>query len=204
MGWWSERVVPRVVDAALRGDDVEALRADACAGLSGTVLELGFGSGRNVPHYPAAVTQVLVVEPSDVAWSTAQPRVAASGVPLARVGLDGARIDLSDGSVDHVLSTFTLCTIPDVAGALGEVGRVLEPGGTFHFVEHGRSPDPSVSRWQERLDGLHRSLLGGCHLTRSVEALVGGSGLAIDRMRHEYAPGPKALGYLTIGRATKV
>jgi ubiquinone/menaquinone biosynthesis C-methylase UbiE len=203
MGWWTDRAVPRVVDLALAGEEVEARRATACRGLRGSVLELGFGSGRNVSHYPAAVEQVYVVEPSDLAWEMAQERRAASPVPIERVGLDGARVDRPDGSADHVLSTFTLCTIPDVASALQEVRRVLRPGGTFHFLEHGHSPDPAVSRWQHRLDGVHAALLGGCHLTLSVDDLLGASGLEVVELEHAYAPGLRPFGYLSTGLARK-
>lgn len=201
MGWWTATVVPRIVDRALRGNEVELLRERSCAGLNGSVLEIGFGSGRNLPHYPSSVHRVQAVEPSDVAWAMAQPRIETAQVAVTRVGLDGARIDLPDRSVDHVLSTFTLCTIPDVAGALREVARVLTPGGSFRFVEHGRSPDPSVSRWQERLDGFHRAFCGGCHLTRSVALLMDASDLTVTRIEHSYASGPRPLGYISVGVA---
>ena len=203
MGWWTDRVVPRVVDRALAGEEVQARREAACRGLRGTVLELGFGSGRNVPHYPPAVTRVWVVEPSDVAWAMAQERREASPVPIDRVGLDGARLERPDGSVDHVLSTFTLCTIPDVEGALREVRRVLAPGGTFHFLEHGLAPDPAVSRWQHRLDGVNAAVGGGCHLTRSVADLLAGSGLEVIELAQAYAPGLKPFGYLSAGVARR-
>jgi SAM-dependent methyltransferase len=203
MSWWDEHVVPRVVDRALAGDDVEVLREQACVGLSGRVLEIGFGSGRNVGHYPAAVTEVSAVEPSDVGWRLAQPRVASSPVPVVRTGLDGQRLAAADGGFDAAVSTFTLCTIPDVRAAIGEVRRVLRPGALFHFVEHGLSPDTGVARWQRRLEPLQRRAFGGCHLTRPIDALVGEQ-LEVVGMQRWYLPGPRVshpFGYVYAGTA---
>src|SRR5262249_60059140 len=125
------------------GDDRrrEPWRRRVCAGLAGDVVEIGFGSGLNVPFYPAAVTRVAAVEPSDLSWRLARDRVSAAHVPVQRAGLDGQRLPFEDGSHDAALSTWTLCTIPDVAAALGEVRRVLKPGGELHFLEHGLAPD---------------------------------------------------------------
>jgi ubiquinone/menaquinone biosynthesis C-methylase UbiE len=190
MNWWSEQVVPRLTDRALDNAQVAEQRAGICAGLSGSVLEIGFGSGLNVPHYPVGVTSVTAVEPSDVAWRKASTRVAAQSIPVFRGGLDGQRLEADDGSYDAVLSTFTLCTIPDVAAALGEVARVLRPGGTFHFLEHGLAPDANVQRWQVRLEPMQRRVFAGRHLTRAVDDLVADSGLVIDGVRSGYAPGP--------------
>ena len=152
MGVWGDRLLPRVLDAMGSAPEITRLRAEVCAGLHGTVLELGFGSGLNVPHYPAAVTEVLAVEPSDAAWALSERRRAASAVPVRRSGLDGQRLTEADDSVDCVLSTLTLCTIPDVARALAEVRRVLRPGGTLHVFEHGLAPDAGVETWQHRLE----------------------------------------------------
>ena len=203
MGWWAEHVVPRVVDRALSGDDVEAVRDRACRGLSGRVLEIGFGSGRNVGHYPAAVTEVSAVEPSGLGWRLAEQRVAASPVPVRRAGLDGQRLAADDDAFDAVLSTFTLCTIPDVRAALAEVARVLRPGGVLHFAEHGGSPDPGVARWQRRLEPLQRRAFAGCHLTRPIAALVG-EHLEVVNLDESYLPGPRSsrpFGYLYVGSA---
>ena len=203
MGWWHERVVPRIVDKALETKQVRVLRGRACAGLSGDLAEIGFGSGLNVAHYPGAVAGVWAVEPADLAWSLAQPRVAASAVPVHRAGLDGQALELPDDRFDTALSTFSLCTIPDVDAALGEVRRVLRPGGALHFLEHGRSPDASVARWQDRLQPIQYRLAGGCHLDRPIADLVERSGLVVEELETFYAVGPKPLAYLFLGRARK-
>jgi SAM-dependent methyltransferase len=199
MGWWEERVVPGLVDRALKGREIGELRAEACADLSGTVLELGFGGGLNLRHLPSSVTRLDAVEPSDRGWALSERRRSRHELPVNRVGLDGQRLAAADASYDHVLCTFTLCTIPDPGLALGEVRRVLRPGGTFAFLEHGLAPTPGVARWQRRLDPLQRRLVGGCHLSRDVPALVTASGLVPVDVRAQYLPGPRTpwtYGYL--------
>ena len=206
MGWWARQVVPRLVAGGGDEPTVLALRARACDGLEGRVVELGFGSGSNLRVLPAAVTEVVAVEPSDVAWRLSQSARDASPVPVTRGGLDAGRLDLPDGSADAVLSTLTLCTVPDAAAALAEVRRVLRPGGALHLLEHGLSPDAPVRRWQHRLDPLQRRLFDGCHLTRPVDELVAGSGLTVEAMGREYGPFPRPLrpwGYLYVGRARR-
>jgi SAM-dependent methyltransferase len=203
MGLYAEQILPRFIDVALKGDDIERLRARATAGLRGDVLEVGFGSGRNVPHLPDGVTRLAVVEPSAVGRRLAAGRIEARGVPIDDVGLDGAHLALADDSVDHVLSTWTLCTIPDVAGALAEIRRVLRPGGSLHFLEHGRSPDPGVRTWQDRMTPIQRRLFGGCHVNRPIDDLISSSGLAVDSMHNFYLKGPKVMGYMFEGVATK-
>lgn len=151
MAFYEERVLPRFVDIALSGQAFARLRGRVASGLEGEVLEVGFGSGRNVPHYPDAVKLVRAVDPAVAGRKLAAKRVAASPIPVEYLGLDGEQLPLEDASVDNVLTTWTLCTIPDVGRALGEVHRVLRPGGALHFVEHGRAPDPKVARWQDRL-----------------------------------------------------
>jgi ubiquinone/menaquinone biosynthesis C-methylase UbiE len=167
------------------------------------VLEVGFGSGRNVPHYPSSVARVRAVDPATAGRRLAAKRLAASAVPVEFVGLDGADLPVDDASVDHVLTTWTLCTIPDVDRALAEMRRVLRPGGAVHFIVHGRSPDAGVARWQDRLNPIQRRAFGGCHLNRPIDALLERAGLVVSPLKTFYGKGPKAFGYLYEGVATK-
>lgn len=195
MGWYGDHVVPRVIDVVCRMGPADGLRAEVCAELTGDVVEIGFGSGLNARHYPPEVRRVVAVEPSDVAWRLAAPRVAAASVPVERGGLDGQRLPLPDASFDSALSTWTLCTIPDPLAALAELRRVLRPGGTLHFVEHGLAPDAGVQRWQRRLEPVQKRVAGGCHLTRDAPALLAAAGFSLRDVERFYEPGaPKPLG----------
>ena len=202
MGLYSEHVLPRVIDVVGSGKKVDPLRRRVCAGLAGDVVEIGFGSGPNVSFYPSAVTRVDAVEPSDVGWKLAGKRLGAAKVPVRRSGLDGQSLPFADASHDTALSTWTLCTIPDVAAALREVRRVLKPGGTLHFVEHGLAPDASVRRWQRRLEPLQKRAFGGCHLTRQVVELLTDAGFTITELDVFYEDGaPKIWGADSLGVA---
>ena len=204
MGWYREQVVPRMANALLSTKTTGELRERVCADLTGTVVEVGFGSGLNTGYYPAAVTEVLAVEPADVAWRIAEPRVAAATVPVKRVGLDGQALPLEDAVADSALSTWTLCTIPDVSRALRETLRVLKPGGTLHFVEHGRSASPKVQKWQHRLEPLNKRMAGGCHLSRPIDELVTSAGFELVRLDAYQAPKePKPFGFFYEGVARK-
>ncbi len=197
-------MVPRVTDASLRGRALGESRSRACAGLTGRVLEIGFGGGLNLVHLPAEVTEVGAVEPSDVGWRLSEKRRSASVVPVVRIGLDGQAIAAADASYDSALCTFTLCTIPDALAALSEVRRVVRPGGTLHFLEHGLSPDDRVAGWQHRLDPWQQRLAGGCHLTRDAGALVEQSGMTLELLETGSLPGfsgPAALSFGFLGRA---
>ncbi|MDQ2637396.1 MAG: class I SAM-dependent methyltransferase [Actinomycetota bacterium] len=191
MGWWERKVVPKLVDASLRGHEIGELRGEVCAPLSGRVLELGFGSGLNIRWYPDTVDQIHAVEPSDGGWEMSQRRRNRSSVPIVRSGLDGQDLAEADASFDAVLCTFSLCTIPDPARALAESIRVLKPGGTFAFLEHGLAPEAATVRRQRRWEPIQRRVGGGCHLTRDVEELISDSGLAMTSLTKEYLPGPK-------------
>ena len=202
MGFYVEQVVPRIVDLTCGMKLVQPLRERVCAGLTGEVVEIGFGSGLNVPFYPAAVTEVAAVEPADLGWRLAGKRLAASAVPVRRSGLDGQSLPFPDNSFDTALSTWTMCTIPDVSAALAEVRRVLKPGGTLRFVEHGLAPDESVRRWQHRLEPLQKRLFGGCHLARPIATLVGDAGFTITELDVFYEPGaPKPISAMSLGAA---
>jgi ubiquinone/menaquinone biosynthesis C-methylase UbiE len=180
----------------------EPLRQRVCEGLTGDVLEIGFGSGHNVPHYPDAVASVAAVEPSDVGWKLAQGRLAGATIPVNRSGLDGQSLPLPDDSCDSALVTYSLCTIPDAHAALLEVRRVLKPGGTLHFLEHGLAPDESVRRWQHRLEPLEKAVFGGCHLTREPLKMLKSADFAIREVDSFYEDGaPKTHGATSLGIA---
>lgn len=202
MSWYGRQVLPRAINIVCGTQSSHDLREQVCAGLTGEVIEIGFGSGHNVAHYPDAVTSVVAVEPSDVAWRLAAERVAASPIPVRRGGLDGQVLAFEDGTFDSALSTWTLCTVPDVAAALMELRRVLKSGGVLHFLEHGWAPDPSVQRWQSRLEPLQKRLAGGCHLTREFLPLLTSAGFQLSAVEEFYEEGsPKMLGAVTMGRA---
>jgi SAM-dependent methyltransferase len=203
MGLYRDRILPRVVDLAMRGREVEDVRARVAAGLDGEVLEIGFGSGLNIPHYPARLKRVWAVDPAAVGRKLAAKRAAACAVPIEYIGLDAQKLPVGDASVDHVLCTWTLCTIPDPMVALAELIRVLRPGGAVHFAEHGRSPDAGVARMQDRLTPLQRLAFGGCHLNRPIDRLVAASGLELTRLENFYMKGPRAIGYTFEGVAVR-
>ncbi len=205
MGVWGEQVVPRATRVALGTAQHHAVRARVCDGLHGEVVEIGFGSGLNVRHYPTAVSRVAAVEPSDVAWRLSADERRTSPVPVERAGVDGSRLPFPDGSFDSALSTWTLCTVPDPVAALREIARVLRPGGRLHLVEHGAAPDASVLRLQRRWDPVQRRLFAGCHVSRPVDALLAAAGLPGDGLRRWYVPGePRLFGSLYEGRTVPV
>jgi ubiquinone/menaquinone biosynthesis C-methylase UbiE len=201
MAIWSDHVLPRIVDKACARRDFAEPRRRTLAELSGDVVEIGFGSGHNLAYYPAEVDRVLAVEPSAVARRLAGPRMDASAVTVEFVGLDGQALPLPDDCADAAVTTFTLCTIPDVPGALGELSRVLRPGGRLHFLEHGLSPDPKVAAWQHRLTPIQRRVCGGCHFDRSIAQLIAGAGFRIVTLENYYLAGPKTPSYLYQGVA---
>lgn len=202
MGIYREQVLPRIVNVACGMKANGPLRERVCEGLHGRVLEVGFGSGLNIPYYPSSVTAVAAIEPADLGWKLAHKRLADTNVPIERMGLDGQSLPLPDDSCDTALSTWTLCTIPDVAAALREVRRVLKPGGTFHFVEHGLAPDDKVQRLQHRLDPLQQRLFGGCHLTREIPELLTDAGFTLRQLDVFYEDGaPKFLAADSLGIA---
>lgn len=203
MGFYGEKVLPHVTNAACGLKSNDPLRQRVCEQLAGHVVEIGFGSGLNIPFYPGAVTEVAAVEPADVGWRLAAKRVAASAVPVRRAGLDGQALPFPDESFDAAISTWTLCTIPDVAAALRELRRVLKPGGTFHFVEHGLAPDERVQVWQRRFEPLQKRVAGGCHLTRPIVDLLNAAGFTITELEVFYERGaPKFLSADSLGIAT--
>ncbi|HVR97444.1 MAG TPA: class I SAM-dependent methyltransferase [Thermoanaerobaculia bacterium] len=203
MGLYHDRIVPRLVHWALRAEEFASVRAETVRGLSGEVLEIGFGSGLNLPYYPPEVRRLLAVEPSGTAWELARTAIEAAPFPVELAGETAESIPLPDASVDAAVSTWTLCTIPDAGQALREVRRVLRPGGVFRFLEHGRSDEPHVARWQDRLTPLQKRLAGGCHINRPIGRLIEDAGFALEDMKTYYARRPKTVFFFYHGTAEK-
>jgi len=192
MGIYRTQVLPRLIDRLLGTKDVAKDRSLTTPGLHGTIVEIGFGSGLNVKHYPAEVEKVYAIDPALVGRKLAAERVAASPAIVEYVGLDGASLPLDDESCDAALSTYTLCTIPDVSRAIAEIRRVLKPGGRFHVLEHGLARDDATAGWQGRLNPIQKRLGDGCHLDRDHAAMLADGGFEIEEHEEWFGKGPKA------------
>lgn len=202
MGFYDRHVLPRLIDAAMSQNPIRRQRQKVVPLAEGRVLEVGMGSGLNLPHYdPAKVREVIGLDPSAGMAARAAERIAASPVPVSLIGLSGEAIPLEDQAVDTVLFTYTLCTIPDPVKALGEMRRVLKPGGRLIFCEHGRAPDAAVRRWQDWINPIWRPIGGGCNLNRDVPALLGQGGFAIEGLETMYLPGPRPMTFNYWGTA---
>lgn len=204
MGFYENRILPHIVNIAMNTKAMKEERKRCLTDVKGTVLEVGFGTGLNLPYYPRTVTRVVGVDPSETSTRLARKRIAASPFPVEIVGLSAEKIPVADASFESIVSTFTLCTIPDVAGALLEMRRVLAPGGRFYFVEHGLAQDPRVQRWQERLNSVEQTVFGGCNLNRPISALIEHAGFEIDQLENSYLKrAPKFAGFLYRGVAKR-
>lgn len=188
MSFYARHVLPRLLDLAMRSRLVVPYRARIAGAARGRVLELGIGSGLNLPHYGSSVQEVIGIDPSAELLAMARRRAGTRPVTLLEGSAEA--LPLEDASVDTVVTTWTLCSVPDVARALAEARRVLRPGGALLFVEHGRAPDPRVARWQDRLDRPWGCIAGGCHLNRRFDTLIAASGLRIARLEQGAVPGP--------------
>jgi len=202
MGFYEDRILPHIIELTCGAKPLRKLRDQTCAGLTGEVLEVGFGSGLNVDHYPSEVTSVSAVEPADVGWRMAAKRVSSSPVRIERTGLDGQSLPFADARFDSAVSTFTLCTIPDANAALREIHRVLKPGARLHFLEHGLAPDEKVQRFQRRWEPIQNRVAGGCSVTRPIVEMIRGAGFTIDAVDSFYGKGPKGLSAFSIGTAS--
>ncbi|MCB1854383.1 MAG: class I SAM-dependent methyltransferase [Pseudomonadales bacterium] len=206
MGFYEQHILPRVINCACGARPIMKQREKVVPQAVGKVLEIGIGTGLNLPFYDASKVERLIgLDPSEESWELAAQRAAHLDFPVEFVGLPGEQIPLDDASVDTVLVTFALCTIPEPVAALRGMARVLRPGGSLLFCEHGRAPDAAVVRWQERINPLWRRLFGGCNLDRDIPALLDAGGFRIDSLEQMYLPGtPRFAGYSSWGRARLV
>ena len=204
MGLYSKYVLPRVVHLACSARPNMRQREKLVPLASGRVLEVGMGSGLNLPFYDARrVTKVWGLEPSPEMSKMASAAVEAVAFDVEFVSAGGEQIPLDSESFDTVLMTFTLCTIPDAERALREIARVLKRGGQLLFCEHGAAPDAGIRRWQNRIDPLWRRLAGGCHLNRDIPDLIRRGGFEITRMDTMYIPGWRPASFNYWGAAAK-
>jgi ubiquinone/menaquinone biosynthesis C-methylase UbiE len=205
MGFYDRHILPWLLDAAMSTKPITYQRKKVVPRAEGRVLEIGFGAGHNLPYYDAAkVSHLWALEPSAEMRARAAERVAASPIKLDYLGLSGESIPLGDNEADTVLITYTMCTIPDVAKALGEMRRVLKPTGRMIFCEHGTAPDANVERWQRRITPVWKSLCGGCHVDRPIPKLIQDAGFKVEDLQTMYLPGtPRFAGFNYWGSATK-
>jgi ubiquinone/menaquinone biosynthesis C-methylase UbiE len=202
MGFYARHVLPRLIDATMRQEDTARLRAAWVPRASGEVLELGIGSGLNLRFYSGDVRKVYGVDPSLELQRLARQRAAGGHVEVQFLTQAAEEpLPLGSASIDTAVVTWSLCSIPDPAKALGHVKRVLKPSGLLIFLEHGRSPDAGVVAWQDRMTPLFKRIGGGCHLNRKVDALIAAAGFLIGEMTTGYQPGPRMLTYTYQGVA---
>lgn len=204
MGIYSRYIFPRLMNWGMSMKTIAPYRKEILSHVRGKVLELGFGTGLNLPYYPASTGELHAVEVNAGMLPLARKNLERSPIHVVFHLLDAGQLPFGDESFDTVVSTWTLCSIPDVGQALAEVYRVLRPGGQFLFVEHGLSPEPGVQQWQHWLTPVQKVIAGGCHLDRDIGALISRAGFTFRQLRKEYAAGsPKIAGYFYIGIAAK-
>ncbi|MBW4025760.1 MAG: class I SAM-dependent methyltransferase [Proteobacteria bacterium] len=201
MSVYQRHVLPRLLHLAMRQEALLPFRRRVIGAAEGRVLEVGIGSGLNLPLYGPATRSVIGLDPSPELLRMAREQAAAALVPIELLEASAEAVPLDDASIDTVITTWTLCTIPDAHRALGEMRRVLKPGGALLFVEHGRAPEPVVARWQDRLDPLWQGVAGGCHLNRKIDDLISRNGFRLDTLTHARLPGPRTHTFLYEGRA---
>lgn len=202
MGLYERHVLPRLINFACGLKPIRLQRQKVIPQASGRVLEIGIGSGLNLPYYdPAKVERMWGLEPSAEIRRMAERKSRSLSFPVTFVGEPGEAIPLEDASVDTVVTTYTLCTIPDAGAALREMRRVLKPGGRLLFAEHGRAPEARVQRWQDRLTPVWKRIGGGCHLNRDIPRIIEQNGFRIEKLETAYLPGPKAMSFNFWGTA---
>lgn len=201
MGFYDDWILPHLTHLAMRNRNLAAYRRRAVSGAEGRVLEIGIGSGLNLPLYSPHVREIIGIDPSPRLIAMAARQTEGLTLPVRFVEGSAEAIPLDDASIDTVVTTWTLCSIPQAVQALGEMRRVMAPGGQLLFVEHGRSPDEGVRAWQDRLTPLWKRIGGGCHLNRPIDTLIETAGFDIDRMDTGYAKGPRPMAFMYEGRA---
>jgi ubiquinone/menaquinone biosynthesis C-methylase UbiE len=204
MSFYSQVIFPRILDLSMSSSMLTKYRQQVLADVEGEVLEIGFGTGLNLPYYPKTTHKIIAVDPNPTMKRLAQKRIAVSEIEVEFCQLGSEVLPMEDNCFDSVVSTWTLCSIPKVEQALQEIYRVLKPEGRFFFVEHGLSPDRAVQEWQHRLNPIQKRIGDGCNLNRNIEALIEGANLSFERMERGYLENtPKFLGYLYKGVARK-
>lgn len=201
MGFYQDRVLPHLVDLSMRQEVFSVYRRRVIPEAHGRVLEIGIGSGLNLRLYTGAATQVIGLDTSARLLSMARRVHPDTSIPVELIEGSAESIPMEDKSIDTVVTTWTLCTIPDVAAALRDMRRVLKPSGELVFVEHGRAHDPRVQRWQARLTPMWKRLAGECHLNRPIRELLEDSGFRIERIDTGYMKGPRPMTFMYEGRA---
>lgn len=202
MGFYKDHIVPHLINFSMKNREVAAYRGRVVPAARGRVLEIGVGSGLNFPFYSSDVEHITALDPSPKLLAMTRKSVRNSAVPVELIEGSAEAIPLEDRIVDTVVTTWTLCSIPDTGRALGEMRRVLKPGGELLFAEHGWSPDPKVQAWQNRLTPLWKRVGGGCHLNRPIERLIAGGGFRITELKTGYMKGPRPMTFIYEGRAT--
>jgi SAM-dependent methyltransferase len=203
MGFYGKHILPHLINSAMSTEAYARSRSEAIPAARGEVLEIGIGSGLNLPFYRDIVTKLYGVDPSPELLRMAQHKVQNLPFPVVLCNQSAETLFLQNEVIDTVVVTWTLCTIPNVVKALKEIWRVLKPGGELIFIEHGLAPEPTVRKWQNRMNGMWRVVGGGCNLNRPIDSLIGSSGFVITDLERSYLPGPKALTHTYRGRARK-
>jgi ubiquinone/menaquinone biosynthesis C-methylase UbiE len=201
MAFYQEQIVPLLINLAMRQRNLAAYRSRIVPAAEGRVLEIGIGSGLNLPYYSRNVEDVIGLEPSPKLLGMADKAKKSGSTPVGLIEGSAEAIPLENGSVDTVITTWTLCSISDVAAALQEMRRVLKPGGHLLFVEHGQATDPHVMRWQDRLTPVWKRISGGCHLNRAIDSLIEAAGFQFERLETGYMRGPKPMTFMYEGSA---
>jgi ubiquinone/menaquinone biosynthesis C-methylase UbiE len=201
MGFYEDWILPALIDLSMRNKRLRPYRERVAGAAEGRVLDVGVGSGLNLPFYARQAREVFGLDPSPQLLERARRNMPRTDVPVRLLEGSAERIPLADRSMDTIVMTWTGCSIPAIGTALVEMRRVLKVGGRLLFVEHGRAPEPGVARWQDRLDPLWLKFSGGCHLNRKIDDLLAEAGFRIDRLETSYIPGPRIMTFLYEGEA---